>query len=665
MMVVSTTGAGEHPDNCGRFFRKLNKKSQPKDLLDTMKFTVLGLGDTNYDYFCRAGKRFDEVFARLGGDRFHPLGCADDAVGLEQVVEPWLDGLWRALATVSGDGEARRDDVDGAEERKRDDDDALSHDEEKEKDATVTSTKSNVATFDALFPSLDVASELERVKRVPRLRKCDVKLAYQTSRTEVFGNSKVVGTMDRKEDDAQRPSRQDFVGRVVSARYLTNHVGNDKRVIHVDVDVSTSSERGEWKTGDAFGIFCRNADDVVSGVISRLTTKSIDRVDTPVRVTKGPSHLIDSCSDTTTVRELLATCCGLNLEVPPRKAFLRQLAEHCDPTSVDRLRLLYLSTKEGQGAYNALIDRQQLNVVELLSLFPSCRPPVEVILSGVPRLYPRYYSSSSSPLSDPTHVTFAFSVVERDVGGVKHLNVPARRRLGVCTSWLERSCASFLSTTISTDDDGLGGDVRAVPIRMIRRIAHGSFCPPADTSIPLILIGAGTGVSPFLGFLQHRHLLRIRRRKEKNDMCTGCWRGGFDIEETSHEDEDTAATSEGSIDLFFGCRHEKRDFIYRDELRRFESLGVLTRLHTAFSRDQDKKMYVTHRILERGKDVARLIMESHASVYVCGDAHAMARDVQLAVVRVLSEHHFSDEQAAKRYVGSMVDRGRYVLDSWS
>ena len=88
MIVSSTTGNGDPPDSIERFFRWLKRKSHPETLLERMNYAVLGLGDTNYDQFCFIGKKIDERMAELGGMRMHPLGCADDATGLDAVIEP-------------------------------------------------------------------------------------------------------------------------------------------------------------------------------------------------------------------------------------------------------------------------------------------------------------------------------------------------------------------------------------------------------------------------------------------------------------------------------------------------------------------------------------------------------------------------------------------------
>ena len=100
VIVTSTTGNGDPPDNCDRFWRYLKRRSHASDMLCNLNFSVLGLGDTNYDKFCHIAKGCDRRIGELGGHRFFPLGCADDGTGLGDVIEPWISGFFPALEKV-------------------------------------------------------------------------------------------------------------------------------------------------------------------------------------------------------------------------------------------------------------------------------------------------------------------------------------------------------------------------------------------------------------------------------------------------------------------------------------------------------------------------------------------------------------------------------------
>ena len=100
ILVSSTTGDGEQPENSIKFWRKLRPKTLPADFLSSVKFAQLGLGDTNYNQFCAAPRALHRRLTELGAGCFHGPAWADDGTGLEVVVEPWLEGLWGALGTV-------------------------------------------------------------------------------------------------------------------------------------------------------------------------------------------------------------------------------------------------------------------------------------------------------------------------------------------------------------------------------------------------------------------------------------------------------------------------------------------------------------------------------------------------------------------------------------
>jgi hypothetical protein len=123
----------------------------------------------------------------------------------------------------------------------------------------------------------------------------------------------------------------------------------------------------------------------------------------------------------------------------------------------------------------------------------------------------------------------------------------------------------------------------------------------------------------------------------------------------------------GTSLLFFGSRHEAEDFLYREDFHSFVADRTLTQLHTAFSRASDAKVYVQHRIREQGAQVADLILHRKASVFVCGDGSRMSRDVQAAIVEVLTKHTPMTANQAKAYVADMRSGAnpRYVEDVWS
>ncbi|WP_118082414.1 molybdopterin-dependent oxidoreductase [Streptomyces sp. CC0208] len=216
------------------------------------------------------------------------------------------------------------------------------------------------------------------------------------------------------------------------------------------------------------------------------------------------------------------------------------------------------------------------------------------------RLQPRLYSISSSPLTDPHLVSLTVSVV-------RYENLRGRPRQGVCSPFLADAAADT-----------------PVPVH-VQRSPH--FRPPADSATPMVMVGPGTGVAPFVGFLEQRRALGQR----------------------------------GPNWLFFGEQHRATDFYYEDELTGFLADGTLARLDTAFSRDQRAKVYVQDRMREHGPLLWSWLQEG-AHFYVCGDASRMAKDVDRALRDIAVLHGGMDEAGAAAYVKQLATDKRYVRD---
>ncbi|MET8825631.1 bifunctional nitrate reductase/sulfite reductase flavoprotein subunit alpha [Streptomyces sp. NPDC004610] len=216
------------------------------------------------------------------------------------------------------------------------------------------------------------------------------------------------------------------------------------------------------------------------------------------------------------------------------------------------------------------------------------------------RLTPRLYSISSSPLAHPGEVRLTVSVVR--YGGSQ-----GRGRAGVCSAYLADHA-----------DDG--------PVQVfVQRAPH--FRPPSDPAAPMIMVGPGTGVAPFIGFLEERRAL-------------------------GHS---------GPNWLFFGEQRRATDFYYREELEEYRDSGHLDRLDLAFSRDQRNKVYVQDRMREHGPRLWQWLRDG-ARFYVCGDAGRMAKDVDRALRDIVATQGGMDPDEASAYVRRLATEKRYVRD---
>ncbi|GAA4544907.1 bifunctional nitrate reductase/sulfite reductase flavoprotein subunit alpha [Streptomyces collinus] len=257
-------------------------------------------------------------------------------------------------------------------------------------------------------------------------------------------------------------------------------------------------------------------------------------------------------------------------------------------------RLLRPDNKDGLAQWSW--GRQAVDVLAEYAV----RASAEEWAGVLRRLQPRLYSISSSPLADPHRVSLTVSVV-------RYENLHGRARGGVCSPYLADA-----------------GPDTEVPV-FVQRSPH--FRPPADASTPMVMIGPGTGVAPFVGFLQERRALGHRAPN---------W-------------------------LFFGEQHRATDFYYEDELTALRDEGVLTRLDTAFSRDQRNKVYVQDRMREHGPELWHWLRDG-ARLYVCGDASRMAKDVDRALRDIAMTHGGLGEAEATAYLKQLAADKRYVRD---
>jgi sulfite reductase (NADPH) flavoprotein alpha-component len=240
-------------------------------------------------------------------------------------------------------------------------------------------------------------------------------------------------------------------------------------------------------------------------------------------------------------------------------------------------------------------------ILDLLKQFPSASPSVEAFVAALKPIRPRLYSISSSPRMHPDEVHLTCAVV-------RYVNPLGRQCKGVASTYLA---------------ERLRAGQKA---RVFVHASHG-FAPPADENVPMIMVGPGTGVAPFRAFLQERAVTGGRGRS---------W-------------------------LFFGDQRRDHDFLYREEFEKWLLDGVLTRLDTAFSRDQAEKVYVQHRMLERGREIWSWLQDG-AHFYVCGDAKRMAKDVDTALKQIVAEQGGMSAEAAAAYVADMVKSKRYARD---
>ncbi|WP_291861672.1 sulfite reductase subunit alpha [Bradyrhizobium sp.] len=245
-------------------------------------------------------------------------------------------------------------------------------------------------------------------------------------------------------------------------------------------------------------------------------------------------------------------------------------------------------------------DAATLDVMAALQKFSGVRPHPEAFVEALEPLQPRLYSISSSHNATPGKLSLTVDCVRYVVG--------KRKRLGLAST--------FLAERINPGDE----------VRVYVQKAHG-FALPQDPKVPIIMVGPGTGVAPFRAFLLDR-------------KATG---------------------APGRNWLFFGHQRSDCDFFYADELNALKTSGVLTRLSLAWSRDGDKKFYVQDRMRELGREIWTWLAEG-ASLYICGDAKRMAKDVERALVDIVAQFGARSTDEAVLFVADLKKKGRFQQD---
>uniref|UniRef100_A0A8W8HR45 Methionine synthase reductase n=2 Tax=Magallana gigas TaxID=29159 RepID=A0A8W8HR45_MAGGI len=645
VIVTSTTGDGEPPETALKFFRRLKKKTHSSDYLSHLNYALLGLGDSNYTNFCNAGKTLDKRLEELGAKRFYLSGWADDAVGLEQVVEPWIEGLFPALLKflsfncpdLSGTSqiteiceievERSHFDKDGESSDKKIETkitESNGHFKEKESQAknTTDSTEPNSDKFES--ESSSTISNGKGLNETEDLVK-HIEAAYLSINFDI----------DQDMKPSLLPSNSSAVTTISEATVIRTDILTSKEALKKTLRLRLKiGEEFEYQPGDSVSVYCQNEEKEVEMLLKRLNV--LDKADIICQIelmkdTKKAKAPIPLHIPTITTLRTLFTY-NIDIREPPKKAVIRQLVEGTTNPQEKR-RLQELCSKQGMGDYTSFIRNPEISILDLLLAFPSCNPDVDRLIESLPKLQPRPYSACSSPLKTPQHLDIAFNVINIPEGDGRSF-----ARQGVCTGMLDRVTNQNQIREETTED---GTNTEIFQLQISAR-PNQYFRLPSDVSIPLILIGPGTGVAPFVGFLQHREM-------QKN----------------SAEFADQAF---GEIFLFFGCRNRSQDFLFKEELMRLQKVDILSKLYVSFSREaisQEDPKYVQDNIKSNAEQVLQLIYNQKAVIYVCGDAKNMAKDVNQTFMKILQEKKEMTESEAKSFITKMRLERRYLEDVWT
>lgn len=355
-----------------------------------------------------------------------------------------------------------------------------------------------------------------------------------------------------------------------------NGRGSDRETRHLELSLAGSNIT--FEPGDSLGVYPENHPQLVEDIIAAMGWNRDERVP------------LNKKGEESTLQEALLRHYEITVLTKP---LLEQAAALASAPALKELLV-----PERQQELKEYIQGRDL--LDLIQDYGPWEAPASTFMTILRKLPARLYSIASSYNANPDEVHFTVRAVRYESHG--------RERYGVCSV----HCAERVQPGAT------------LPVYIQN---NPNFKLPADSSVPVIMIGPGTGVAPFRSFLEER--------------------------------EEQGA--EGPTWLFYGDRHFVTDFLYQTDWQRMLKDGVLSRLDVAFSRDTEEKVYVQHRILEQSKELYRWLQEG-AHVYVCGDEKHMAHDVHSALITVIQEEGGLSPEAAAAYLETLQQEQRYQRD---
>jgi sulfite reductase (NADPH) flavoprotein alpha-component len=496
VIIASTYGEGEAPEAVRPFYEQLCLEHFPR--YGDLSYSVLALGDSNYEHFCKFGVDLDQKLAALGGVRL--CDRVDCDLDLDEPFSRWKNTLLTRLTEI------------------------------------VTARPANISST-AEIPSIPAAP--------------------------------VTST-----NSSSHTRSNPYLAQIVDKRPLTHEISS-KLTLHMAFSIDDAALK--YEAGDSCGIIPQNDLRLVEEILNTLNFSPQAPVQLPhAAATTLIDALLNHLQITRLTRKMIEAYATIG---------------HCHTL----FRLLVPEQQSHLEKYT--YDR---GLIDLLHDYPGILLDPADLVAMLPKLAPRLYSISSSPLAHAGEIHTTVAVVRyrshnRDRGGV---------------------CSTLLAERTLT------GETLPIYIQPNKK-----FRLPQQADAPIIMIGPGTGIAPFRSFLHERRIL-------------------------GHT---------GSNWLFFGERRASTDFLYREELIAMQADGHLARLDLAFSRDQDRKIYVQDRMLEQAPTFYSWLQDG-ASIYVCGDASRMAKDVDATIHAIVEQQSGLPREAATEYVQQLKDQHRYHRD---
>jgi sulfite reductase alpha subunit-like flavoprotein len=290
----------------------------------------------------------------------------------------------------------------------------------------------------------------------------------------------------------------------------------------------------------------------------------------------------------------------------PKRRFFELLMKFVKDDG-EKSTIAHLLSPEGKDEYKKLTLEDTVNHADVLRMFPSAIPSLEHLIGMIPSAKPRFYSIASAQSAMPTKLQLCIVIVDWKTAS-------GELRYGSCTGYIRELQGK--------------GEVVAVTVK------PSTFTMPPSDRYPIVMAGLGTGMAPFRSFVQDR-----AHKKAKGKPV-------------------------GPMALYYGARHKATDFLYGEELEKYQADGVLTELRPAFSRDQAHKVYVQHKITEDPDVLYEMLIKMKGYFYLCGNGGRVPSDIRNAVMEVLMKKEGITKEDADERVTEMQLQGRYNIEVW-
>ena len=689
VFVTSTMGQGDPPSNARSFWKFLLRKSLPADSLRALSFACFGLGDSHYAKYNVAAKKLHRRLTRLGATSVVDLGLGDDQhpAGYDHALDPWLAGLWRALghdADAAKSGGASRNTTSDDERSAAEDECRFAvfqetatsrFDDAVDARPSVETLHAVAAAFDALAETAAPVDRRWRKKRgteenAEKDSSCFgvvASLRALTSETAVARSAHVEIRLERAPAsydvgdclevlpfavyDAR--AKATGYGKLLASREAATEEKENGTATSGDDD-----EKNAWSLG-ADAVLRRAGVDPRAFVrVSARQSKAGETEENKKNITVPARHLVLACLDIASAS--------------PRRYFYSTAARFASSAD-EKERLEYFASAEGRDDARRYGERERRTLLEFFDDFPSVAVPLGWLLQTAPRLRPRLFSIASSRAADGPDAVHL--VVTRAAWTTPY----GRERKGLCSSQLtndevfcvEESRRDRSPPQRETEDATAAPRERELvgflreDARLAARVVKGAVAFPDDAQ-PTVAVCTGSGVAPVRAMVRQRDA-RFRREKNASErLGKGKGKGSGSVARTL---------------VFFGCRHASRDFLYAEEWAALAARGTLRgdrddegvdesvddlddAFVPVFSRDGDRKRYVSHAVRDRSKSVWDVLRRDRSAVVICGSSGAMPEDVHEALVDVCAREGGMDDAQARAFLRGMDARGGYVVEAW-